>query len=1308
LASERTFGAQFDEPGSEFFPTPIWWWSAARLEPERLRWQMERLAQGGARNLMVFNLAPAGPGWGTDADDPPFLSERWWELLEGACRDAAELGVSLWLYDQLGFSGANLQGQVVRAQPDAAGMSLERVWVDVDGEGTLVCPSAGVPVAAAVLERSGTVTQLPVDGDRVAWRGRGRLMLFYAVEVGFDFFSAEACSHLLSLFHDRFAERLEPWLGTVVVGTFQDELAPLPTWSRTFAAAFERLHGYDVRPHLAHLWEDTGGDGAAVRRDFQTVRGRLAEEAFFRPLHEWHERHGLLCGFDQNEGARHGEPIGATQLFGDYPGTHRWFSVPGSDHQGDSKFHSSLAHAYGHDRVWIESFHTSGWGGTLEETFDWLVPFVGAGATLYDPQATYYSTERGWWDWAPPATDWRQPYWEHYPVFARAVARLCGVLSCGTHVCDVAVLFPSATVQSGLGLDGPDASATAASETYVRIAGRTTWYAPVSGVLNRLARDFDVLDDDTVAGAAVSEGALAHHGETYRAIVLPACPVLDSAVAARLVELVDAGGTLVAVGALPERAAGRNGDPAPIEALRQRFADGRARFVESPEELGEALADVPRTVEADVPTLCRRSGDETVVFVPAAFPRATRIELPQAYVESWGPWDDDLRIDFDPSRYAATRAVTVAGVRGAPELWEPFSGRRRLLEATEDDGGVTVQVPFTDGPVALLVWGAGGAGEAVPAARDGELVELAGPWEVRVEQTVDDTWHDLALPGEYFPVAAWTLEHAVDGSWLPVHATFGTRARWAGPAPASALPRPGEEPAGGWHPSVWSPSRGIPKDPLHSVVLGVKGHVPEEFLEFGRVAAGEGVHLRAVLHADAPVAGHLVVGAAAAKVAWLDGESVELRGDGYLARAEVSLPAGETLLDLRLVADEARRLRGHVAIVGDLDGYLRPEWLRAPGPVVRDTVVSFASSFHVDGAPAEARLLVGANVPCRVTLDGEELGRQIPVEVEEDKLELYELTGRVSPGAHELRLELLDTGPQVAAALFDGFVRTSAGMVVLRSGADAVAARDGVAVETVLRREQVGYGAPGRRRQIADPAAAHLWRRAHPLPGAAWLEGPQPEGVVLPVELRADAAVVPQRLRLTAPPGAERMRLSLAPGCRLLGVSLDGDAVELGPAHDDGPIDVPTPGSRRPRRVELEIEPAPGLGGGSTLAGPVEFAVGTGELPLGDWQDLGLSSHSGAVRYRRTLGDVPSGPARLDLGDVRGTAEVLVDGESCGARICSPYAFDVHARPGAQLEIRVFNTLAPHLDAVSPTPYVFAGQKRSGLFGPVTLAARGS
>jgi hypothetical protein len=111
-------------------------------------------------------------------------------------------------------------------------------------------------------------------------------------------------------------------------------------------------------------------------------------------------------------------------------------------------------------------------------------------------------------------------------------------------------------------------------------------------------------------------------------------------------------------------------------------------------------------------------------------------------------------------------------------------------------------------------------------------------------------------------------------------------------------------------------------------------------------------------------------------------------------------------------------------------------------------------------------------------------------------------------------------------------------------------------------------------------------------------------------------------------------------------------------------------------------------------------------MELVDWQDAGLPNHSGAVRYRRRL-DPPQGETvRLDLGEVRGTAEVLIDGESAGVRVCSPYTFDLSGRIGAaggDLEILVLNTLAPHLDAVSPTPYVFPGQRRSGLFGPVRV-----
>jgi hypothetical protein len=59
----------------------------------------------------------------------------------------------------------------------------------------------------------------------------------------------------------------------------------------------------------------------------------------------------------------------------------------------------------------------------------------------------------------------------------------------------------------------------------------------------------------------------------------------------------------------------------------------------------------------------------------------------------------------------------------------------------------------------------------------------------------------------------------------------------------------------------------------------------------------------------------------------------------------------------------------------------------------------------------------------------------------------------------------------------------------------------------------------------------------------------------------------------------------------------------------------------------------------------------------------------------------------------------------------SPYRFDLSGLcvPGNNtIEVVVFNTLAPYLNAVSPTHYIFEGQTVSGIFGPVAiLAAKG-
>ena len=324
------------------------------------------------------------------------------------------------------------------------------------------------------------------------------------------------------------------------------------------------------------------------------MRGALGEAAFFRPLHEWHERHGLLCGVDQQYGAREGRPVASSRIYGDYARTHRWFSAPGSDHHGDAKIHSSLAHHYDRPRVWIEAFHTSGWGGTLEETFDWLLPWLGAGANLYNPHATYYSTRAGWWEWAPPATDWRQPYWRHYGVFAQAVARLCAALTWGTHACDIGVLFPAATARASLRLNEVG-DGRARGPIYLR-RGRPHEVVRVpAGRPERGWRATSTCSTTTPWPPRRSPDArLRTRAESYGVIILPGCEVLEPATAARLVEFADAGGTLIAVGPLP----GRHD-----VACARASTSGAAVHVAAPADLAAVLDPLPAQVRAPVPTL---------------------------------------------------------------------------------------------------------------------------------------------------------------------------------------------------------------------------------------------------------------------------------------------------------------------------------------------------------------------------------------------------------------------------------------------------------------------------------------------------------------------------------------------------------------------------------------------------------------------------------------------------------------------------------------------------------------------------------
>ncbi|MEV0840500.1 hypothetical protein AB0I55_13205 [Actinocatenispora sera] len=1294
------------DPDPSYGPVPIWWWSGDRLDPDRLRWQLHQLYDGGVRAAVVLNLAPAGPLHGCLADDPPFASPAWWQIFTEVCAEARRIGFRLWFYDQIGFSGANLQADLVSAEPAFAGWDLRRTSVTGPGALRVTAPPGAVPVAASLSTADdtatgaaapGAVAEVAVDASGAAadaGPAAATLTLYHAVRRGFDYCDPAACAALLERVHGEFERHAADYFGDVLVGSFQDELPAMPTWSGRFAAEFARRRGYPLTGvRLAALFGGTGEEHARIRYDYQRTRAELADEAFFVPLQRWHQRHGLLCGYDQQHPARAGEPIGSTELYADYPRIGARYGAPGSDHWGDPKLHSGLSHLHGGSRTWLEGFHSSGWGGTLEETFDWLLPWLRAGVTLYDPHAVYYATRAGWWEWAPPSTCWRQPYWPQYPAFARLVSRLCELLSLGTHECDVAVLHPTATVQAALTLDGRALpAARAAQESYLELNGSASWLREVPGSLAAAGVDHEVVDDAAIAGGTVAGGALRIAAEAYRTVLVPGCAWLTDDTAGRLAELATGGGRVACVGAVPRGALPGNG-PGWV-----RFAaalSAGAVETSTAAEVATLLA-AEAAVRCDVPTVVRRAGETRLVLLTA---HDDRTGTAQPMHGDWVFFDVHSFFDFD--RYTRTMrergytfrpgdgervaTLSVPAGWGPAQLWDPVAGTRSALDRTITGDRATVRVPFASGPAAVVVFGA-----ATPAPPPGPragrvLATLPDRWEASVEPTLDNRWGDVG-PGRVDPpVQTWRLAHRAAGpqvtpdalptdGWMEVVATFGRYGSAAGPCDTA------EELAGAeWRPAVYSLSRGIPNDPRHHATLGPKGYVPEEFVQLDAVRAGQWVALRTGFRlgsGELEAGLWLAVGAPGERRIGLDGGVLPAAGDGYLTVQPIAVGAGHHELTVAVRSDVDGAVRLWWALTRDPDELRRPEWLvptRSPARI--------GHRFTLPGRPRRAVLQIGTEGAAEIRLNGDRIGRHGGFDPYAQnravRVRPFDLTDRLLAGENELLVEFVD--PAGAALWVDGVIETDAGRVDLVSAPDWT------------------IGAPRvRREQWLDPRTGCLWPRPHPLPDAGWLDG-RPRGAVLPVTPAESAAEAPgtQWLRWLLPPGAERMTVPVRGSARLW---LDGTEWPV----RAGAVDVPP----HAREAVLAVSTADGVGG-AALTGPIGYRTGTGEIDLGDWADAGLGSYSGAVRYAHTFTwSGPDGPTWLDLGEVRGTAEVRLNGAPVGELLLSPYRLRVDRwlRAGEnRLEIVVRNTLAPYLADTTPTAGVFAGQRRSGLFGPVRL-----
>ncbi|MHB9005390.1 MAG: alpha-L-fucosidase [Limisphaerales bacterium] len=830
----------FQNPPPGYGEVPFWWWTGDPLDEERLIWQLDQLHQKGISGVQVNYAHEDSPGWPTYAAQPPLFSEPWWRIwgrIADECRQRG-MGIGLSTYT-LDWPGAtNLFRQLFYSQPELNALKLTplpRPRLKAGESTTLPAPADLVAARAYRIDggtlQTGGVDLMPhVRDGQLAWTapdGEWELWLVRAER------QANTLNPLLTGigeivirgFYQRFQDATPTRSPEGLNYFFNDELhvgAGAQVWNADLAAEFRTRKGYDLFEVLPALWSDVGPTTPKIRMDYADVRMALMEERYFRPIYQWHASRGLIFACDS--GGRGLQP----DEFGDYFRATRWYTAPGHDTPGGhadlikGKVSSSIANLYRRPRVWLEGYHSLGWGATPERLMFATRENYLYGCTLLNLHGLYYTTHGSFWEWAPPCYHFRMPYWEHLGVFLKYFERLSYLLSQGSLVCDVAVVYPVAPFEAGL--DGSKATQTAFDTARGLMA---------AGI------NFEFLDADSLARAHVRNGRLEVADSSYRALIFPAMEAVRWTSLEQAERLGKAGGLVLSVGALP-------------------FASDRA---------GRHDPELDALVTATFAAHHRLAKPADVAgLILEAFTPDTRADRPvRSLHRKVGPRDVYLVMD------AAKHSTVEFRAKGRVELWDPWTGAVQPLRVLgETETGTKVEMPLEDYEVQLVVFTPGQPQVNPPArqAQAPEMIPLDGEWAFELKPTMDNRHGDFRLPVtekiigpearlfrhavETGDATAWNEPGFDDRGWDRVTHDIGPQFWLLGPlptdAPTDALeaglavlrrvdprePVTLEGKSYAWRPYRFSWRQGIEGDPGHQGWHGLKENVTDHFLGLGQ------------------------------------------------------------------------------------------------------------------------------------------------------------------------------------------------------------------------------------------------------------------------------------------------------------------------------------------------------------------------------------------------------------------------------------------------------------------------------------------
>ena len=537
----------FKCPEASFAPVYVWVWNDVCTK-EIIDAQLVEMRELGIR---AFYILPEPKGFRPDSMptnlEPEYLSEEYFQLCAYAIKKGKAFGMNCWIYDEGGWPSGSACGRVIEDYPGYVQQTLGfHEYTFSSGD---VYKKSSSDVLIAFLEDKEIIEEGYMFSEDAA-------VTEYVAEKNDgcpDLLNKKATEYFIEITHQKYAESLGDGFSEAVGAVFTDEpKAPLMPFNNDLAEKYVAVYGESILPYLplvAGRVAPTEADVHILHRWYDLCSKMFCEN-FLLTCKKWANKNGVA--FTGHLDKDH-NPLGCMAGGGNFNLMRalRCFDIPGVDviwrqiypenktNQKDDlncyngffpRYASSAAAQNGTKLALSEIFGVAG----VCLTYDIMRYTVGyqavRGINIFNPFNFPLGRKGQLLAQELPVFTRDQPYYRYLDRINKYIERLSYIASLGERVCETALYYPVSDFHGGL--------KARILEMEFDSLGRN---------LEDMLVDFDIVDDDVIQCAEITDGSMQIGRAKYKNIIIPENACIPEATQKALNSLIERGGRVTQV-----------------------------------------------------------------------------------------------------------------------------------------------------------------------------------------------------------------------------------------------------------------------------------------------------------------------------------------------------------------------------------------------------------------------------------------------------------------------------------------------------------------------------------------------------------------------------------------------------------------------------------------------------------------------------------------------------------------------------------------------------------------------------------------